>query len=89
MERVVFGTFWSREKKSTKLAGTSRCPNVAMSQRRDVSANSVSTSLKAKGTRNQGGSEKHTNEGMESREQRTRSMEKTLDFVFSSFLKDC
>ena len=29
-------SFWSREKKSRKLAGTSRHPNVTTSQRRDV-----------------------------------------------------
>ena len=72
------GTFWSREKKRRKLAGTSRCANVAtsgqreeevnkwpmsrclnvtMPQRRDVSANSALTSLKAKGPEIEGGSE--------------------------------
>ena len=70
------GSFWSREKKSRKLAGTSRRPNVAKSQRSEVgstrrgsqqvanvatpqrcdaSTNSVSTSLKAKGPKIEGG----------------------------------
>ena len=47
-------------------ASTSRRPNVAMLQRRDVNANSVSTSLKEKGPKIEGGSEKCTDEGTES-----------------------
>ena len=54
-------SFWSREKKSRKLAGTSRRRvnekrKSTSGQRRDVSANSVSTSLKAKGPEIEGGS---------------------------------
>ena len=41
--------------------------SVATPQRRDVNAIFASPSLKAKGTRNRGGIERRTDEGMESR----------------------
>ena len=55
-------SFWSREKKSRKLVGTSRRRvnkkrKSTSGQRRDVSANSPSPSLKAKGTRIRGDQE--------------------------------
>ena len=77
------GPFWSREKKSRKLARTSRRPNVATFQRRDVptsrrlnvvtsqrcdvSANSFSTLLKEKGQEIERRIGKRTDEGTESR----------------------
>ena len=74
------GSFWRKEKKSIKLAGTSRSPNVATSgqreeevnkwpQCRDVSAISASPSLKEKGTRNLRGIEIRMDEGTEKEDQ--------------------
>ena len=59
--------------------------NVATPQRRDVNAISASPSLKAKGTRNRGGSENVRTRAWKAEQQRTRSVEKTLVFVFFFF----
>ena len=64
MERVVFEIILEQREEEQK-AGR----NVATLQCRNVSAISVSPSLKAKGTRNRGGSKILTDEGTESREQ--------------------
>ena len=62
--------------------------NIATPHRRDVNAISASPSLKEKGTRKRGGSENVRTRARKVERQRTRSLEKTVAFVFSSFLKD-
>ena len=70
-------------------ASTSRCLNVATPQRRDASAIYASTSLKEKGLEIEGGSENVRTRARKAEQQRPKLVEKTLTFVFSSFLKDC
>ena len=63
MELAVFGTILEQRKEEQKVGR-----NVVTSQRRDVSANFFSTSLKAKGPRIERRIRKRKNEGTESRE---------------------
>ena len=65
------GSFWSREKKNRKMAGTSRRrvnekSKSTSDQRRDVNAISALTSLKAKGPKIDGGIRKRIDEGTKS-----------------------
>ena len=105
MERVIFEIILEQREEEQKAdrnvatsqrrdvgstrRGSQQVANVVTPQRRDVSAISASPSLKVKGTRFQGKSEIRTDKGTKSRGQRTRSLEKTVAFIFSSFLKDC
>ena len=69
MERAVFGTILEQREEEQEAGknerrdvgsirrGIQQVANVATLQRRDVNANSVSTSLKAKGPKIKGGSE--------------------------------
>ena len=92
--------FWSREKKSKKLAGTSRRRvnkkrNSTSGQRRDASTSRRQrdfclTIIKSKRDQKSRGIGKHTDEGMESRATANQiSREDTCFCIFFSFLKDC
>ena len=70
-------------------ASTSRRLNVTKLQRRDVSAISCSTIIKRKRDQKSRASKNIRTRARKAEQQRTRLLEKTLAFVFSSFMKDC
>ena len=104
MERAVFGTILEQREEEQEASknvltaqrrdvgstrrGSQQVANVATPQRRDVSANSVSTSLKAKGPEIEGGSKNVRTKARKALQQRPRSAERRLVFIFSSFLKN-
>ena len=105
MERAVFGTILEQREEEHEAGrnvamsqsrdigsirrGSQQVANVATPQRRDISANSVSTSLKEKGPEIEWGSENVWTRARKALQQRPRSAERRLVFVFSSFLKNC
>ena len=84
MERAVFKTILEQREEEHE-AGR----NVATPQCRDVSTNSVSTSLKAEGPEIEWGSENVRTRARKALQQQPRSAERRLVFVFSSFLENC
>ena len=105
MERAVFGTILEQREEEHEAGrnvvtsqrrdigstrrGSKQVANVATPQRRDISTNSVSTSLKENGPEIEWGSENVRTRARKALQQRPRSAERRLVFVFSSFLKNC
>ena len=93
MERAVFGTILEQREEEQEAGrnvgsirrGSQQVANVVTSQRRDVSANSVSSSLKAKGPEMERGSENVWTRAWKALQQRPRSAERRLVFVFFFF----